>query len=250
MAKFLLLLCILFGSAACSQDISSSNLKVGMRFWSPHKNYFVEFQSDGNLVVYTASEKPVWDTKTTGTGANACIMQGDGNLVLYNGRTAVWNSETSGHSSQKSVLQMQDDGNLVINACISCFWTPLWSSQSGKWTTQEINDFPKSHPNGAKCCGRGGGSAQSPNSGITYISWKNDRCGCSSIGGGFKHYLYNTSRNRWRVTVQTTTYASPTYTSTQDYDINPGQEIYVGCSESGSEGCFHLDFTIIKREKL
>jgi hypothetical protein len=39
-------------------------------------------------------------------------MQNDGNLVLYNGTSAVWASGTSGNG--KSVLLVQSDGNTVI----------------------------------------------------------------------------------------------------------------------------------------
>ena len=40
-------------------------------------------QSDGNLVLYTAGNQPVWDSKTCGKGAQPFHLdvQADGNLV-------------------------------------------------------------------------------------------------------------------------------------------------------------------------
>lgn len=40
-------------------------------------------QSDGNLVLYTAANAAVWNTRTDGRGASFLQMQDDGNLVLY-----------------------------------------------------------------------------------------------------------------------------------------------------------------------
>jgi hypothetical protein len=53
-------------------------------------------------------------------------MQTDGNFVVYNGGTAVWNSMTSGSSG--AYLQLQDDSNLVIYQG----GTALWDGSSGK----------------------------------------------------------------------------------------------------------------------
>jgi hypothetical protein len=41
-------------------------------------------------------------------------MQTDGNLVLYQGSSAKWESDTKGHGSGPYRLVMQNDGNLVI----------------------------------------------------------------------------------------------------------------------------------------
>lgn len=70
-------------------------------------------QNDGNLVLYEGNSA-LWATGTDGQDVEFCIMQGDGNLVLYlqgSGRP-VWASNTDG--SPGSFLVMQDDGNVVI----------------------------------------------------------------------------------------------------------------------------------------
>ncbi len=75
-------------------------------------------QGDGNLVVYNASGRPVWSSGTR--GGNRLIMQGDGNLVMYSADgKPVWNTGTkNGHR-----LIMQGDGNLVIyNTSNKAIW--------------------------------------------------------------------------------------------------------------------------------
>ena len=66
------------------------------------QNGRIIFQHDGNVVFYIINTSgqytPRWSTNTTGTSANRFVMQGDGNLVLYDtANRALWNSETHGH---------------------------------------------------------------------------------------------------------------------------------------------------------
>lgn len=52
------------------------------------------FQGDGNIVIYTASNKAVCATNTSGE-STGFIIQDDGNLVLYNSNQVKWASNTS-----------------------------------------------------------------------------------------------------------------------------------------------------------
>jgi len=70
------------------------------------------YQGDGNLVLYKGNA-PLWATGTNGKGVGVCIMQTDGNLVIYTrGGHALWASGTNG--SINSHFIMQNDGNGVI----------------------------------------------------------------------------------------------------------------------------------------
>jgi len=70
-------------------------------------------QGDGNLVLYNnTTGQPLWATSTVGKGALA-DMQGDGNFVVYNSANRpVWASNTCCRTD--AWLQVQDDGNVVI----------------------------------------------------------------------------------------------------------------------------------------
>jgi hypothetical protein len=83
-------------------------------------------QTDGNLVLYDGNS--IWQSGTSGSGANRLVMQTDGNLVLYNGNTAVWQSRTGG--TGQAHLVVQTDGNVVTynNASGSPTW---WTGTGG-----------------------------------------------------------------------------------------------------------------------
>jgi hypothetical protein len=75
----------------------------------------LHFQSDGNLVLYCERPTgwvPQWSTNTWGQSTDRCIMQSDGNLVLYSGSVPIWSSAT--WTAPGARLVMQSDENLVI----------------------------------------------------------------------------------------------------------------------------------------
>jgi Domain of unknown function (DUF4476) len=84
------------------------------RIESPNKKYFTVYQKDGNLVLYTADGKPLWASNTGGIRSTRCVMQADGNLVIYNENKPTWASNTYGGANRNAKLVMQDDGNLVL----------------------------------------------------------------------------------------------------------------------------------------
>lgn len=81
---------------------------------SPNGEYRFVYQADGNLVLYRVSDgKPLWASDTVGALMGVCIMQDDGNLVIYGpGPRAVW--DTGSSSNEGSSLYVQNDGNVVI----------------------------------------------------------------------------------------------------------------------------------------
>lgn len=77
-------------------------------------------QGDGNLVLYQYNV-PLWASNTNGQPVTRCIMQNDGNLVLYdNLNRARWSSRTDGNPG--AWLVVQSDGNVVIYRNNSALW--------------------------------------------------------------------------------------------------------------------------------
>ncbi|MGB3463942.1 MAG: hypothetical protein WBA74_01675 [Cyclobacteriaceae bacterium] len=69
-------------------------------------------QTDGNLVLYQGS-LALWNSATHYRGVVRAAMQTDGNLVLYdNANRAKWATNTSGRAG--SWLNIQNDGNVVL----------------------------------------------------------------------------------------------------------------------------------------
>jgi hypothetical protein len=78
---------------------------------SQNGRYTLIYQGDGNLCLYKGTTA-IWNTMTNGKSSTKCSFQTDGNLVVYNGSTPVWNTMTNGKGG--SYISLQDDGNLCI----------------------------------------------------------------------------------------------------------------------------------------
>jgi hypothetical protein len=83
---------------------AGESLGIDQKLTSSNGKYALIMQGDGNLVLYTESNTPVWATRTQGSGAVRASLQDDGNLVLYTKEeerrfrrdvaVAVWASQT------------------------------------------------------------------------------------------------------------------------------------------------------------
>lgn len=70
-------------------------LSAGESLYSSNESCRLDFQPDGNIVIYNSSDEDQWSTETWQTTTNRLIMQDDGNLVARdNAGTPTWNSET------------------------------------------------------------------------------------------------------------------------------------------------------------
>jgi hypothetical protein len=80
---------------------------------SNNGQFHLEYQPDGNLVLYTADNMPYFASNTPGTSVGFTVMQDDGNLVVYDGTdTPIWASGTWGNPG--AFLTLSDDGSLNI----------------------------------------------------------------------------------------------------------------------------------------
>lgn len=104
-----------------------SSLTNGESIYSPNGSYRLTMQSDGNLVLYTSTNNPIWRSgSVSGSGNYIFRCQSDGNMVIYKNQTlpasyngtVVWQSSTRPNpyngSPQNAFLYLQDDGNLVM----------------------------------------------------------------------------------------------------------------------------------------
>lgn len=100
-------------------------LNPGTAVRSPGGRYTFVYQDDGNLVLYDGGHA-LWASGTNGRPDGVCIMQGDGNLVIYlRGGRPVWASGTNGHPG--SHLVVQDDRNVVIYQPNG---SPIWATNT------------------------------------------------------------------------------------------------------------------------
>ena len=105
---------------------AKEGLAVGGSLRSPN-GFVLALQGDGNLVVYTQHELPLWASNTAGhTDVWYLQMEPGGNLVLHDQNDlAMWASGTDGHPGAWAV--MQGDGNFVIYDAAN---KPLWATNT------------------------------------------------------------------------------------------------------------------------
>ncbi len=101
---------------------AGQELRANQWLLSKNRQFGLVMQGDGNLVIYNQGDgNGFWDMVTAGSGATHFALQTDGNLVLYAGSRALWNTETNGRGSNVS-LTMQNDGNLVLYQGGAALW--------------------------------------------------------------------------------------------------------------------------------
>ncbi len=100
------------GTALGDTMTAGQSLGPDQSIRSANGQYQLIMQGDGNLVLYNAENVAMWASGTAGKPVTMCIMQDDGNLVVYGGATSTWASNTQGHSG--SYLVVEDDGDIVI----------------------------------------------------------------------------------------------------------------------------------------
>jgi type IV secretory pathway VirB10-like protein len=103
-----------------------TELRQDERLYSSQRGYYAIMQGDGNFVVYTASGKAKWATKSNNrNGPFTAKFMGDGQFAILNGAgSVIWINKKPGPAT---ALVMQDDGNLVV------YQNAQTSSQKAIW---------------------------------------------------------------------------------------------------------------------
>jgi hypothetical protein len=112
-------------------------LIVKHRLQSANGDYTLTFMTDGKLVLLKKDGTTIWSNNPTVTPITAtkCVMQADGNLVMFNGTTPTWASNSAGN--QNANLVVQNNGNLAIRR----------SDGTVVWATNTSQEFPRKKNN-------------------------------------------------------------------------------------------------------
>ena len=101
-----------------------SQLSPGAALTSPNGRYRLVMQGDGNLVEYDGGT-PVWASNTFKAGS-VLLDQSDGNFVIVApGNVPVW---ATGTNQPNSVITVQNDRNVVVYAPGN---VPIWATNTG-----------------------------------------------------------------------------------------------------------------------
>jgi hypothetical protein len=126
--------CALLGGTllASGQGLVASTSQASIK--TCDNQFTLTMQTDGNLVLYKGPTA-VWASNTVGSFADRAIMQGDGNLVVYNpSGNPVWSSGTVGHAGAN--LMLNSAGALSIYDGHTTYWltSPAAPTKCGAMT--------------------------------------------------------------------------------------------------------------------
>lgn len=98
----------------CGFWVMGRTLHRGARITTCDGLHMLEFQGDGNLVLYRQFSGAVWASNTHGRGAVRADFQGDGNIVIRNAAgQPLWDTAT--HNRGGTMLRLLDgSGELVL----------------------------------------------------------------------------------------------------------------------------------------
>ncbi len=120
-------------------NLNHNGLSVGDALVSANGQYRLSVQPSGDLTLKDLSGQVVWNTGTSGSGLFLAI-QNDGNVVLYNGGTPVWASNTNGAPSTGTpILGVTNDGRVTIQD--EQTGNILWDSSIGTLGTLSSANF-------------------------------------------------------------------------------------------------------------
>ncbi len=112
-------------------------LNLNDKLISPNGENKLYLQGDGNLVLRDKDAKAIWSTGTHGKGATHCILQSDGNLVIYSASGALWASGTHGTGVDR--LTIKDYGVIKLETADGA---DVWIRPEGQTPTPTVEPTP------------------------------------------------------------------------------------------------------------
>ncbi|MFJ8472381.1 hypothetical protein [Kitasatospora sp. NPDC094011] len=110
-------------AASGTTVVENSVLGMNQSWTSPSGRTVLTMQSDGNAVLYKDGAA-VWASWTVGTGHHL-VMQGDGNLVVYTwNNIPLWWSGTSAHPG--AYLSIQEGNMVVYDGGVPLWWSDFY----------------------------------------------------------------------------------------------------------------------------
>ena len=120
----------IFATVSDSTNQGKAYIGSDKKLHSPNGKYYLIFQTDGNLVIYTDKNSATWSSGTSGNSSAVLVLQKDGNLVIYKDKTfnsAIWSSQTFGRTNSGMFLTVDDNGIAVLyNEAPN--YKPIWTS--------------------------------------------------------------------------------------------------------------------------
>ena len=118
--------------------VPGSILRPGEYMLSPDGSTSLTLWENGNLSLMTGFRQ-VWSTSTVGNPDSKLIMQGDGNLVLYNkDMRPLWSSQTNGTLANS--LSLKSDGTMTLDSSTGNL---IWATPSKTVQRQTEVVYPR-----------------------------------------------------------------------------------------------------------
>ena len=99
--------------------LAHEKLVAGEHICSENRRYEFGLSPQGELAIW-AGAKISWSAGTFGSTVHL-VMQGDGNLVLYNAIKPLWDTKT--HGNPGATLKLENDGRVVIRLGGAVIWS-------------------------------------------------------------------------------------------------------------------------------
>lgn len=171
-------------------------------------SYKATMQPSGNFVV-TQAGVVQWSTASSSSCASGCAVkfQSDGNLVIYNGPTAFWSSNTSGNSNSTLVFSLQGALLEMFTAQGSNLWASTPYFTPGQFVLNQGDAYV--NPNGYRLTMQSDGNLVTYNgSTVLYSTGSHASCGTNTCHAAYQadgnFVIYNGSTAIWATNTSTT----------------------------------------------